>query len=284
MGQGITNVVERDGDAWSVWVFCEDDLERARSFLSGFRVDPNHPHFKFGGGASVMEAQDSAGAASYRTQETRSSRAKSDLTDTLATIGIGPLTFALTLGCIITGIVSKLGGNVEMLQPLFVTVFSVQGDYATWVQGLSEIRSGEIWRLFSPMLIHFGFLHLLFNMLWFVVMASLVEARERTGKLLFLLLTIGAISNLAEYYLTGPYFGGMSGVLYGLLGYIWMKVKFDPLSGYFLGMNTVTLLMIWFFVCLLGVIPNVANMAHVFGLLSGFGIGFVSSVHANHRR
>jgi GlpG protein len=209
---------------------------------------------------------------------------KPDLSETLATIGIGPLTFALTLGCILTGIVSKFGGNVETLQPLFVTAFRVQGEYATWVQGLPEIRSGEIWRLFSPVLVHFGILHLLFNMLWFVVMASLVESRERTAKLMFLILAIGSISNLAEYLLTGPYFGGMSGVLYGLLGYIWMKVKFDPLSGYFLGMNTVTLLMIWFFVCLLGVIPNVANMAHVFGLLSGFALGFVSSIHANHRR
>lgn len=286
LGQGISNVVEREGENWVVWVHSEDDLERAKRFLRGFLGNPHHPHFRPSAATSFEHRSrlDDSSSGQMLNSGDASAGGKSDLTETLATIGIGPLTFALVLGSLAVGIVSGFGGNVAMLQPLFTTQFTVQGEYATWVQGLAEIRSGQVWRIVSPVLVHFGVLHLLFNMLWFVVMASMVESRERSGKLLFLILTIGGISNLAEYSLTGPYFGGMSGVLYGLLGYIWMKVRLDPLSGYFLGMNTVTLLMVWFFICLLGVIPNVANIAHVFGLLSGFAIGFVCSVRANHRR
>ena len=283
MGQGIANVVEREGDAWVVWVHSEDDLEQASRLLAGFAGNPNHPRFKYSTRFQKQPPPTPSSATNHEGRE-GDKQENLDLSDTLASIGIGPLTFAVILGCLLIGVVSGFGSNMEILQPLFMTQFTVNGDFATWVKGLPEIRSAQVWRFVSPSLVHFGILHLLFNMFWFVIMASMVEARERTGKLLLLIVFIGGVSNLGEYLMNGPYFGGISGVLYGLLGYIWMKVRFDPLSGYFLGSNTVTLLMVWFFLCLLGVIPDVANMAHVFGLLSGFGAGFVCSLWDDARR
>ena len=45
-----------------------------------------------------------------------------------------------------------------------------------------------------------------------------------------LVLVIAALSNLGQYFVSGPNFCGISGVVYGLFGYIWMKGRFDPAS------------------------------------------------------
>jgi GlpG protein len=176
MGQGIANVVEREGDSWVVWVHSEDDFEKATRLLAGFASNPNHPHFKYTAGSRNLTTRNPSSEIKRDLPET-DKKVNLDLSDTLASIGIGPLTFAVILGSLLIGVVSGFGSNIEMLQPLFLTQFTVKGDYATWVQGLTEIRSAQVWRLFSPSLFHFGILHLLFNMFWFVIMASMVEAR-----------------------------------------------------------------------------------------------------------
>ena len=75
----------------------------------------------------------------------------------------------------------------------------------------------------------------------------------------------------------GPAFGGMSGVLYGLFGYAWMKTRFAPELGVTLSPQTVTTLLVWFVLCLSpflqAVIGPVANVAHAVGLLVGVAAG-----------
>ena len=86
------------------------------------------------------------------------------------------------------------------------------------------------------------------------------------------------LANLAQWYFVGPNFLGMSGVVYGLLGYIWIRGKLDPSSGLFLHQQTVLVMMIWFFACWFQVIPiAIANYAHTGGLVVGMLWGFASS-------
>ena len=76
----------------------------------------------------------------------------------------------------------------------------------------------------------------------------------------------------------GPVFGGMSGVVYGLLGYVWIRGKFDPGSGLYLHSYTVTMMIIWFVACLTGVLGPIANTAHAAGLVMGMAWGYLSSL------
>jgi GlpG protein len=88
----------------------------------------------------------------------------------------------------------------------------------------------------------------------------------------------GIGSNLVQFHYGDTYvFGGMSGVVYGLLGYVWMKARFDPNSGFLLHQQTVLIMIAWFFLCAFGVIPNVANWAHGAGLAIGIVWGFLSA-------
>ncbi len=147
----------------------------------------------------------------------------------------------------------------------------------TWQRGLPEIRHGQVWRLITPIFVHFSILHILFNMLWLRDLGSLIEARASTLKLLFLVVVIGIASNVGQYLVSGPAFGGVSGVVYGLLGVVWIRGKVDPSSGFFLTDQTIMVMVGWFVLCLLHMVGNVANTAHGVGLVMGMGMGYLAA-------
>lgn len=140
----------------------------------------------------------------------------------------------------------------------------------------AEIRQGQWWRLWSPIFLHFGLLHIIFNMLVFKDFGPLVEHQHGIKRALIWVASIAACSNVAQYLVQGPQFGGMSGVLFGLLGIIWTYKIFNPKSEFSLPKSSVTMLLVWFFLCLFGLIPNIANTAHASGLTVGMLIGIVA--------
>ena len=82
---------------------------------------------------------------------------------------------------------------------------------------------GEYWRLITPIFLHFGWLHITFNSLWLWELGGLIEQRINSWLLLVLILLSGAGSNTAQHLFGGPsLFGGMSGVVYALLGFCWV--------------------------------------------------------------
>lgn len=80
------------------------------------------------------------------------------------------------------------------------------------------LQDGQFWRLWTPALIHLGFLHLLGNVLGLFIFGRAVEVHY--GRLWMGLLIIGSalISNLAQYLFHGAGFAGFSGVVYALVG------------------------------------------------------------------
>jgi GlpG protein len=130
------------------------------------------------------------------------------------------------------------------------------------------------------MFLHFNILHLLFNMLWLRDLGSMIEARKGSWMFLLLVLVLAGTSNVGQYLLSGPMFGGMSGVVYGLLGYIWMQSKFNPASGLSLQPQTVTMMILWFVLCLTGMVGHIANTVHAVGLAGGIAWGFLEAQFA----
>ncbi len=150
-----------------------------------------------------------------------------------------------------------------------------------------KIRQGELWRLFTPCLLHRDFLHILFNMIWVWILLKQIEDRLSKWKICLLILIIGAISNVSQYLMSGPYFLGFSGVVVGLAGFIWVRQKKAPWEGYPLQKSTILFLL--FFVIAMFVLeifmfslqlfssikitPNIANTAHIVGGLIGMLLG-----------
>lgn len=140
---------------------------------------------------------------------------------------------------------------------------------------LSDVMNGQIWRLFSPMFMHFNIVHLAFNMLWLLSLGTIMERVQGSWVIIFVVFMTAGLSNVAQFYATGPAFGGMSGVVYGLLGYIWMQSRFNPWFFMKLRKEIVLMMLIWFVVCWTGLVGNIANVAHTVGLLAGIIWGLI---------
>ncbi len=153
-----------------------------------------------------------------------------------------------------------------------------------------KIRQGEIWRLFTPCLLHAAFLHILFNMAWVWVLCQQLEARLGKLKICLMIVIIAVISNTAQYLMSGPFFLGFSGVVVGMTGFIWMRQKVAPWEGYPLAKGMAVFLFLFVLAMLVleiitfslrlfsivHISPPIANTAHIVGGLVGIGLGRLS--------
>lgn len=185
---------------------------------------------------------------------------------------VPPLTLALIAACVLISLYSNLGDSLPKLLPLLMSEY--RGN--SWSQ-LVEIQQGQYWRLLSPILVHFGVLHLLFNMMWLWDLGGAIESRWSTLELSILVVAIGISSNLVQYLMQGALFGGMSGVVYGLLGYLFVLGRLRPDLGLQVPPQIMAFMMIWFALCWTGMLGGIANWAHTAGLAAGAAAGLLRS-------
>ncbi|HOX58877.1 MAG TPA: rhomboid family intramembrane serine protease [Candidatus Paceibacterota bacterium] len=259
-------------EGWAIWINDEDKIEEAAGLLATYELNPADPAYRTEAkGAAELRAQAEKGEAAY----CKKVRTPGQIFRPMSNYGFGPLTFVLIAISVVVSILSGMGNNPGPILGLFITDFTASDLFGS---SLPEIRHGQLWRLVTPIFIHFGPLHIIFNVLWLRDLGSMIEGRQSSWTLAGLVLVIAAGSNLAQFFFGGPFFGGMSGVVYGLLGYIWLRGKFDPGSGLYLHPTTVTMMIIWFVLCFTPIVPHVANGAHAAGLVMGLGWGWLSSL------
>jgi GlpG protein len=271
--QGIENQLDHQkGDGWAVWILDEDKIRGAVDLLSAFRANPADPKF-IPRDVSERRQHEEAEKKAYE----KKIKTRRHLFRPLTPYGFGPLTFALIVMSAAVFMLTTYGENRDILGRLLISE-TLPGSSSA-AQMLPEVFRGEFWRLITPIFVHFGVFHLVFNVFCLRDLGSMVEGRQSSLHLLGLVVVIGVLSNLAQLVLThNPAFGGMSGVVYGLLGYIWVRGRLDPASGLFLHSYTVLLMMIWFALGFTPLLPGIANMCHAGGLVTGMACGFFSSL------
>jgi GlpG protein len=143
------------------------------------------------------------------------------------------------------------------------------------ITGLFEIQSGQVWRLVTPVFLHGGLLHIAFNMMWLYQLGAQIERNE--GALFFVsqLVIVAMICNVSQFMVSGPFFVGMSGVIYAQLGFCWLMRRRN--WDYQVGNDLVIFMIVWMVICMLGIIPNVANTQHFVGFVVGTLWGAVQS-------
>ena len=277
-GHGIDNTIKStsDGD-WEVWVASEDAQERARELLQLFSKDPGHEDFH----AAVLDARQRQQVAREQAKHDRHKVLdRRSAWPSMDRGSFGRLTLALIIISVAVAVASKLGDDLTHIRLLFITNINVQeGLPSSWYPGLGlqDIFSGQVWRLVTPIFIHFGVIHLLFNMLWLKDLGSMIERVHGTLLLAAMVVLIAVASNLLQYVMSNsPFFGGMSGVVYGLLGYIWLRGRLDPASGLFINKSTMIMMLIWFVACWTGFLGPIANWAHTAGLVIGLAWGGIA--------
>ena len=205
-------------------------------------------------------------AASWDVAETRTAKFNYRSPSLLGLVRAqaGPFTLLVMAVSIVIYLLWLLG----MQQPVFSLMHFPVMDGDEW----------QLWRFFSHALIHFSTLHVVFNCLWWWILGGQLERHSGSAKLLQVFLISALISGFAQFWFHGPNFGGLSGVVYALLGYIWWMGWLAPNRGLSIPKPYVVFMLVWLvlgFADVLGM--SVANMAHLFGLLSGCALGWVDA-------
>jgi GlpG protein len=289
--QRIEAHAEADGNEWAVWVRDEDHLAEAREALAHFREHPQDERYR---------GAENAAQRKRREDQRQREQARGNVVEMRSRWGNGvggaarrcPLVLGLIGASVIAGLFTRFGETEgPILDGLRLVSFQ---DVLTPVGGIdvwASIRQGEVWRLITPIFIHFDILHLVFNMYWMFVFGGQIENRRGTWYMLLLVVALAVLSNFGqglEASLSrgaGINFGGMSGVGYGLFGYLLVKVRFGNREQYSLDPVTVVIGLIFFVLCLarslpgtaqlLSFMPNIANSAHVVGLFAGMAIAYL---------
>lgn len=157
------------------------------------------------------------------------------------------------------------------------------GHLLTLRQTLAE---GQIWRLWTPAFLHFDIFHIVFNGLWLWDLGRRLERLQGRWRYLLGVMFLALVANVSQYcWDNSAVFGGMSGVIYGMVGYIAIRKRLAPNPLIDVPNGIIIFMLVWLCLCMSGVVDlfmagGIANGAHVGGLVAGVILGLVASKKA----
>lgn len=253
--QGIILTIQQHTQT-DVWLADESQAGRVNAELARFLENPGDPRYL---AASWQSGQTGSGLHYQRFPFLATLRERA-----------GPFTLLLMVACIIVFIIMSLVGDQSVMIAL------------AWPYDPS--LQFDVWRYFTHALMHFSVMHILFNLLWWWYLGGAVEKRLGSGKLIVITLISALLSGYVQHKFSGPWFGGLSGVVYALMGYAWLRGERDPDSGIYLQRGLITFALIWLIAGwfdLFGM--SIANGAHVTGLAVGLAMALADTLHARKR-
>ena len=280
--RGISTRLDQTSEGWIVWVLDEQFVEQSREELQEFLADPDAPQYQ---------------SVTKEATEIRNERLKREKQYQKNVVDVRrkwqsplrrnvPVTMTILALMVLATVATNFGRNRKVSDWLFIATYTLRNPVTDETTNyLPEVLKGQVWRLVTPIFMHGSWIHLIFGLYMLYQFGRLIELRRGHGVMLGLVLVIAVLSNLAEYFVTDfrdwpngivvpqANFLGMSGVIYGLFGYAWIRGRVDPSSALQLHPNTVAILLIWLVICMVGFMP-IANIAHVSGLLVGMAIGY----------
>lgn len=167
-----------------------------------------------------------------------------------------PLVWLIACLCLVPFVLIKVQG-LASIDAWFIPS-SVSGLFAPF----------SVWRIWTPIFVHYELAHLFTNVYLWWLFASKIEERSRL-ELCVVVLICGAVGNIAQWGFQGPDFGGLSGVVYGLMAYLWTQGRYGGKTEYHVDKSLVVVMLVLIPVSASGLIGKYANYAHVAGLLSG---------------
>lgn len=203
------------------------------------------------------------------------SQANSDINTRASLLAFVPVTLSCFLLSLVGFFLVMFDNSFHWVKHLTFFEFErVGGHY------LFDLPKGEYWRLITPIFLHFSVMHIVFNMLWLWDLGRRVELLQGSMRMLGIVMVIGLGSNIAQFlYADVGIFGGMSGVIYGLLGYGWVWSAMVPEQSLQIPKPVIVFMLAWLVLCFMGFgqllgAGDVANAAHLGGLIMGMIMGF----------
>lgn len=280
LAEGIKTHLGGTPNGMEVWVIDEDRLNRARELLATFLADPEASrHAEARNKAKQVRTEENKTEREYerlqhRIEKRMTRTARDQVTLFLVVVSVAVSLFSISL-------VNRQDSNLDVGAPeQVVSWLSFANPTAHIGKPQAQIPWMEPWRMVTPIFLHFGVMHLVFNMLMLISMGSRVERAIGPYRYAALVLALAIFSNLAQGLMVPHHnFGGMSGVVYGIFGFIWVQMSRAPSRGLAVDGLTSFIMMAWFFAGFSSQFnmggAAVANHAHAGGLLMGLLIGAV---------
>ena len=196
--------------------------------------------------------------------------------------------FPLTIILLLASVAGFLSVQTDFFFPLLHWL--TYQDFVIVNQELVHLPPDYIrqpWRVLTPVFIHMSLMHIVFNGLWTVWLGKRIEVSQGSSRLFLIVLMTGSLSNFAQFWYMQEQaqvglFGGMSGVIYGFIGYCWIYVYYRPLPALLLPKGLIGFMLLWLVLCMSGLVTllgfgQIANMAHFAGLLSGVLLAVIFS-------
>lgn len=207
----------------------------------------------------------------------------------LSQLKLSPVTTILLLLTLLVAVITQLGDDIKTVGYFSISPFDIRNGHI-YFYDLSEVLSkGEYWRIFTPTLLHFSVLHIVFNTLWIWEIGSKLERILGSIVLSVGVAIIAVLSNVLQYEISGyPLFGGLSGVVYGLIGFAWLLPILNKRWPIIISKQLMAFFVVWLgigytpFPEMVG-LGSIANTAHTIGLLSGLVLGAVYWLSTKHR-
>jgi GlpG protein len=196
----------------------------------------------------------------------------------------------VTLVGILLSIIGFLLVFFEPKFPLWIDRFTFTTLWWNGQQMVPIFPFSQPWRVLTPIFLHFSLLHIVFNMLWYWDLAGRVERQQGSWRLLWVAVVIGVLSNIAQaLHSPGVRFGGMSGVIYGLLGYCWLWGRLRHSRELAIPKPVMVVMVAFMVICMAGFTELVglgatANAAHLVGLLVGLALGGLTALFSSGSR
>lgn len=285
--QGISTNIDlgqEGSDRWEIWVRDEDRLPEAKNLLSQFLTNPQDLKYQnavrdAGRILAEQSKKREAAAGHVRRVQYRSGP--------LADRRIPPFTLTLVILCVAVSLLSnfaKPGATNQVGNSIVKQLGFISGeDYLKSNQDPAvNLKKGEIWRAITPIFLHLEPLHLVFNMLGLIVFGRIAERWLGSLRYALLILIAAVLSNLLqglspEWMRGSPAFGGISGVVFCLFGYIWTRTSLNPSLGVIIPMPVVILMILPMVIGFSGIIEDwrMADLAHLGGLVVGVVAAFL---------
>lgn len=244
-------IVHADGKE-QLWLLQPDQANQALALLEQWQLDPQ----------SLDQIQPSR---SSRRQKLAQEYAWYRSPMTIITLAVSAL----------VAMVTGLGEYFDTVSWFTISSFEIVGDRIRFTPLSEVLAQGEYWRLLTPAFLHFGAAHLIFNSLWVWEVGRKLEQLLGSWIWLLFALSVSIASNVAQYLINGyPLFGGLSGLVYGLIGFAWVMPYLIKGWPTIISKPLMIFFIIWlvagytdiFAVIGLG---SIANEAHLIGLVAG---------------
>lgn len=281
---------EGKDESFHVWVENDDDLDAAKAILAAFLANPSDARF------STLKDSASKLRKKEKAREKKSRHQVMKARDTFKADGMGPVTIAVIAICAFVAFVTELGDadSKQFFWFASLPIYRANTSFTATEWLLATWSNGDVWRLMSPVVLHYGIVHILFNLWWWKDLAGSLERVHSSFWLIGFCIISGLAGNFGEFYLGSTFeyynvsvtlgFGGLSGVVYGLFGYVWIRGRYDPAFPMALPKTTVMWMLAWYILCFADFLNMpVANWGHTGGLVVGTFWGFLASGHIRRR-